>query len=162
MPLQLDWKSLLESFRRWNGGLPPRMQVAALPWRRTGNGDLEVLLVTSRGKGRWVLPKGWMKPGEQPHEAAEREAFEEAGVTGRPSTVEIGRFLYIKRRKKAVPLRCEVTVIPLEVAEEKEKWPERKVRRKQWFSPQEAARMVEEKDLARLILSFNNPRESAS
>ena len=33
-------------------------QFAALPWRDAGHG-IEVLLISSRGTGRWVIPKGW-------------------------------------------------------------------------------------------------------
>jgi hypothetical protein len=40
------------------------MQCAAIPYRRTHAGELEVLLVTSRGKGNWILPKGKVKPGK--------------------------------------------------------------------------------------------------
>ena len=34
-------------------------QVGALPVRKTRKGALEVLLVSSRDTGRWVIPKGW-------------------------------------------------------------------------------------------------------
>ena len=54
-------------------------QVAALCWRLR-KGRAEVLLVTSRDTGRWVLPKGWPITGLSPQAAAAREAWEEAGV----------------------------------------------------------------------------------
>ena len=60
---------------------PPRQQFAAICHRtKKKTGDLEVLLITSRDTGRWVIPKGWHMPGKQPHAIAEREAFEEAGI----------------------------------------------------------------------------------
>ena len=37
---------------------PKRVQVAAL-CHRTNTGNKEVLMITSRGTGRWILPKGW-------------------------------------------------------------------------------------------------------
>ncbi|GGA54539.1 NUDIX hydrolase [Nitratireductor aestuarii] len=153
---------LLEHFRRWIGGNPPRTQVAALPWRKTEDGQIEVLLITSRRRGRWILPKGWVKKEESPSSAAEREAFEEAGVRGHAASSELGRYQYQKKRSKSTPHRFEVTVIPLEVLEEVKKWPERKVRKKRWLPAPEAARLVEERELARLIESFGNPKESAS
>ena len=34
----------------------PKLQFAVLPWRRAAK--LEIMLVSSRETGRWVLPKG--------------------------------------------------------------------------------------------------------
>lgn len=34
-------------------------QYAALPWRISRDGFLEVLLVTTRRRSRWIVPKGW-------------------------------------------------------------------------------------------------------
>ena len=36
-----------------------KAQFAALPWRRTPNGELEILVITSRETHRSVIPKGW-------------------------------------------------------------------------------------------------------
>ena len=58
---------------------PRRLQVAALCFRRTDTG-CEVLLVTSRDTGRWVIPKGWPMEGKSSAESAAQEAWEEAGV----------------------------------------------------------------------------------
>ena len=58
-----------------------RIQVAALPWREAGE-DVEIMLITSRDTGRWVLPKGWPEQREKLYEAAAREASEEAGIEG--------------------------------------------------------------------------------
>ncbi|WP_153885555.1 NUDIX domain-containing protein [Microvirga tunisiensis] len=43
------------------------------------------MLVTTRGRKRWIVPKGWPVPGLQPYESAAREAFEEAGLDPRHS-----------------------------------------------------------------------------
>src|SRR5690606_2344163 len=103
---------LKERIRRFFGGLPCRVQVAALPWRKTQDG-CEVLVVTSRGPGRWVLPKGWAENREQPFEAAAREASEEAGIEGAVARREIGRFYYGKVLKSGLEWRCEVQVYPM-------------------------------------------------
>ena len=57
---------------------PRSLQVAALCHRRTKAGQKEVLLVTSRGTGRWILPKGWPMRGKSDAQAAAQEAWEEA------------------------------------------------------------------------------------
>ncbi|HPU15489.1 MAG TPA: DUF47 domain-containing protein, partial [Polymorphobacter sp.] len=57
-------------------------QIAALPYRRDADGDMRLLLITSRETRRWVLPKGNPIDGLDPHLAAAAEAYEEAGVTG--------------------------------------------------------------------------------
>lgn len=154
---------LRERIRRFLGGVPPHVQVAALPWRESGEGSREVLLVTSRGTGRWVLPKGWPEKSEPLHEAAAREAAEEAGVAGPVEPAEIGRFYYGKVSPTGARRRCEVRVFPLEVESVADKWPERKQRKRHWFTPQEAADLVAEAELRELIASFaTNPRKFAA
>ena len=128
-------------------------QVAALVWRRSGYG-LQILLVTSRTSGRWVLPKGWAEEGENPAMAAAREAFEEAGIIGSASPEPIGSYLYAKKRRngRLEPIRVEV--FPMEAASVAADWPEKNMRRQVWVSPLAAATMVEEQDLAALIRNF--------
>lgn len=160
---QIRRNRLKEQIRRLLGGVPPRVQVAALPWRKTADGEDEVLLITSRGTGRWVLPKGWPEKGELLHDAAAREAAEEAGVSGEISSHGIGRFYYDKAMKSGLSRRCEVRVYPLQVAIIADKWPERKRRTRRWFSLHEAASLVNEADLAELIAGFaGNPRKTAA
>jgi len=58
-----------------------RTQFAALPFR-VKEDKVQVLLITSRGTGRWIVPKGWPMEGKTPAESALQEAWEEAGVQG--------------------------------------------------------------------------------
>lgn len=154
--------NLRERIRRALGGAAPLVQAAALPWRRNG-GKIEVLLVTSRGTGRWILPKGWPEPGENLGDAASREAREEAGITGRMAAQACGTFLTNKFLPTGMAERCEVHVFPLQVEMEKTSWPEKDARVRRWVSPKRAARMVAEPDLAELIAQFgDNPREIAA
>src|SRR5262249_31793575 len=91
----IDPGQIMRSVRRLFGGEPARLQVAALPWRRNGSG-IEVMLITSRCAGRWVLPKGWPEAGEEMCAAAAREAHEEAGLVGSVSSSMAGRYCYVK------------------------------------------------------------------
>lgn len=149
-----------EFLRRLLGAPAPLVQAAALPWRKSNNG-FEVLLVTSRGTGRWILPKGWPETGETLWQSAARESFEEAGLHGDISQTESGCYYYCKMLNTGFERRCEVRVFPIEVAQIDERWPEKGQRRRKWLSPHKAAKLVAEPDLSELILEFSgNPRDS--
>ncbi|MEC5293208.1 NUDIX hydrolase [Aurantimonas sp. C2-6-R+9] len=129
----------------------PQKQYGAIPYRFTPDGDLQVLLITSRDTGRWVIPKGWPMQWFSPAEAAAQEAFEEAGVEGDIEPKAIGSFEYLKRLKCGRCVVCQVTVYPLHVRDELADWPERQQRLRSWVAPQVAADCVEEVGLAALI-----------
>lgn len=134
---------------------PRRLQAAALPWRRTETG-IHILLITSRETGRWVLPKGWPKAGELLCDTAAREAGEEAGITGRVSGEEVGRFHYAKTRSGGAPVPCEVLVYPMEIDRVANHWKEEGQRNRLWVSPAAAAGMVHEPDLSALLAGFGD------
>lgn len=115
---------------------------------------LRVLLVTSRERGRWVIPRGNPMRGRKPHKAAAIEAFEEAGVVGRIRSKALGSFLYDKVKPNG-PQPCSVKVYPLKVREVRDDWPEAHQRKRRWFSPQDAANLVQEPGLAELLRSFH-------
>lgn len=153
---------LIDWARRMLGGSPAHIQAAALPWRMADTGP-EILLVTSRHTGRWILPKGWPHAGESLDRSAEREAYEEAGIRGRVSGAEIGSYFYGKASSSGLIRRCEVFVFPLEHSATEKNWPEMSVRHRRWLKPKEAAKRVAEPALAELIAKFAvNPRESAA
>jgi 8-oxo-dGTP pyrophosphatase MutT (NUDIX family) len=133
-----------------------RLQYAALCWRE-GAAGVEVLLITSRDTGRWVIPKGWPMTGLSPEDAAAREAWEEAGVEGVVSPVSLGRFGYLKEMAANPAVPCAVAVFGLRVENLASKFPEKAVRKRQWFRPNEAATLVREPDLAALIQGFAPP-----
>jgi 8-oxo-dGTP pyrophosphatase MutT (NUDIX family) len=132
----------------------PRAQFAALPWRRGGEGHVEVLLITSRETRRWVIPKGWPIKGKSSAKSAAREAFEEAGVRGKVDKSPVGAYAYDKRLKNDRIQRVRVTVFALEVVEEAEVFPEVAQREKLWTPLTEAARLVDEPELMVLLATF--------
>lgn len=132
----------------------PRAQFAALPWRRGSAGEVQVLLITSRETRRWVIPKGWPIKGKSSAKSAAREAFEEAGVTGKIRKRPMGAYAYDKRLKSGRLQHVRVAVFPLEVEREAETWPEAGQREKLWAPLTEAAKLVEEPELMVLLATF--------
>jgi 8-oxo-dGTP pyrophosphatase MutT (NUDIX family) len=128
-------------------------QYAAIPIRFTGQGELQLLLLTSRGSRRWVIPKGWPMRKLTPAAAAAREAYEEAGIEGliRPRS-PVGSYRYAKQ-PGSINLAVEVIVFLLWVERQHDSWPEQAERETRWFSPEEAATLVAEPELASLLLS---------
>jgi 8-oxo-dGTP pyrophosphatase MutT (NUDIX family) len=134
----------------------PATQHAALCYRLNGP-VAEVLLVSSRDTGRWVLPKGWPKKGEDGAASALREAHEEAGVIGRALPGCVGVYSYDKLMPSGPAIPCCVTVHAVEVAYLAYRFPERDERRRQWFALADAARAVAEPELRALLLAFELP-----
>jgi 8-oxo-dGTP pyrophosphatase MutT (NUDIX family) len=133
------------------------LQAAALCLRPGAGGPAggtEVLLVTSLGTGRWVLPKGWPMKGRTLAGAALREAWEEAGVRGTVIEPPVGRYGYEKIRKGRLPLRCQVSVFRVQVDALADTWPEHARRRRVWMPVAEAAQVVAEPDLKSLLLGL--------
>ncbi|WP_255731560.1 NUDIX hydrolase [Phaeobacter sp. B1627] len=129
-------------------------QVGALCFRLSRKGRIKVLLVTSRRTGRWVIPKGWPMVGKTDAEAAAQEAWEEAGAQGRVSDSSIGHFSYHKIRPGEKSLMCRVEVFPLRVRTLADRYPERRMREREWMSPGQASKHVAEPELAALLKVF--------
>ncbi len=133
----------------------PREQIAALPYR-VEKDRLMILLVTSRGTGRWVLPKGWIEASDpDPAEAAAREALEEAGAVGDAHKSSVGTYTYLKLLDSGESALCNVRVYPLLVKRQLKSFREAGQRVLEWFSIEDAADAVKEPELADLILKFD-------
>lgn len=130
-------------------------QFGAICWR-LHRGKVEVLLVTSRDTGRWVIPKGWPAQDLSAPASAAREAWEEAGVEGDVSETALGVYTYDKRRLPKPPLPCAVMVFPLRVACLAASFPERKQRKRHWFRAGKAAQLVDEPDLREIFRRLEN------
>ena len=137
--------------------LEARAQIAALPIRLGPSKAVEVLLITSRETGRWVVCKGWPMAKLEDHEAARREAREEAGVEGRIHDAPFGTFFYWKRLAEHFQL-CAVNVHVLEVERQLKTWREKGQRRLRWFPVCEAADLVDEPGLAAIIRRLEKAR----
>jgi len=133
------------------------VQYAALPYRIEA-GQVRILLITSRGTQRWVIPNGWPTNGLKPNEAAAVEAMEEAGAVGEIEAAPIGSYRYLKALKADEEIAVQVIVFPLRVDHIAGDWKEQGQRRSQWFRHQRAAALVAEPALRRLIQDFGADR----
>lgn len=122
-------------------------QIAAIPMRWTDEGELRILMITSRDTGRWVLPKGWTMDGKKPWQAAEIEALEEAGVVGHISSERLGSYSYRKTDEGIPDITCRVRIYPMIVEKLQCNWKERDQRKRHWFSAKGAAKAVDEPEL---------------
>ncbi|WP_412105102.1 NUDIX hydrolase [Sulfitobacter sp. D35] len=115
----------------------------------------QVLLITSRDTGRWILPKGWPIEGKTSPEAAMQEAWEEAGVRrGRLCPEPVGTYHYDKTISTGWAMPVETLVFSVEVEELADDFPEVDERRRGWFSPQEASERVDEPELKAILREF--------
>ena len=94
--------------------------IAALPLLKQGK-RWYVVLITSRGNGAWIIPKGQPEKNHSDREVAAVEAFEEAGVLGK-----------VRPRKIATQCRptgteqVNIIVYPLLVEAILNSWPEKR------------------------------------
>ncbi|MGB1087200.1 MAG: NUDIX hydrolase [Alphaproteobacteria bacterium] len=150
-PIKKAWRAfVLPLLQR-----PKRLQVAALCYRHGEKGDKEVLLITSRGTGRWVIPKGWPMRRHGSPDAAMQEAWEEAGVIkAQLERTPIGSYSYDKIKKTGLAQPVNVMVYPAIVMQIVDHFPEADQRKRIWVSPLEAATMVHEPGLQSILRSF--------
>ncbi|TXB68271.1 NUDIX hydrolase [Paracoccus aurantiacus] len=130
------------------GRRPPALQVAALcVSAETG----KVLLITSRGTKRWIIPKGWPMTGRSAAGAALQEAWEEAGVRGKVDEVAFGEYSYLKRLPGGISQPVIAQVHMVRVTSLVRDYPEHRQRQRKWFSAAKAAELVDEDGLKALI-----------
>lgn len=153
-PVKPDYAHTVATDKRIKTPTGRLVQVAALVWRDNG-GKLEVLVITSRGTGRWIIPKGWPQVGKTLPQAALREAYEEAGVRGAVATRPIGSYCY---EKTDLPPETDcaftVDVFPVHFSHQEKHYPERGERQGKWVTPTEAAEYVDEPELKAILRGF--------
>jgi 8-oxo-dGTP pyrophosphatase MutT (NUDIX family) len=131
-----------------------QQQCGVLPYAVTDDGDVRVLLVTTRGSGSWVIPKGWPERHLTPAASAIKEAYEEAGLLGAVVGDEpVGCYRYEKRHSSRRPEIYEVSVFLFAVERQLAKWPEKAQRKTRWFDPAEASACVASTGLAAILQS---------
>ena len=138
----------------------PLRQVAALPFRVTESGAIEVLVLTTRQTRRFTLPKGWIDRRRKAWKSAAQEAQEEAGVAGRVKRKPIGTYTYWKRLADHFAL-VEVDVYPLKVEKFLKRWPERRERFRRWLPARDAALLIDEPQLHHLVEAFGKGTSNA-
>jgi 8-oxo-dGTP pyrophosphatase MutT (NUDIX family) len=129
-------------------------QYGALPFAISGEGRVRVLLVTTRGRRGWIIPKGWPIRKLSAAATAEREAYEEAGLIGNIVGEEpIGSYRYEKGGTPRGTTIFEVSVFLFAVRRQLREWPEKSERQTQWFEPEEASKLVAPAGLADILLA---------
>jgi 8-oxo-dGTP pyrophosphatase MutT (NUDIX family) len=127
-------------------------QSGVIPYRRK-EGKLEVLLVTSIKKKNWIVPKGFIEYHMSPFQSAKKEAFEEAGVRGSNGTRILGSYTV---KKKGSELQTKI--YSMLVTRVYKDYPEKNLRKRKWFSINDAVKKVNIDDLAKIIRRFGKPR----
>lgn len=118
---------------------------AVIPYR-LNEGKLEILLVSSIRKKNWIVPKGYIEFNLTPFESAKKEAYEEAGVVGSNETVEVGQFIADKKNRKEL-----IKVYTMEVDEKLNDYPEKNLRKRKWFTFDEAMEKVQNPQIKNFI-----------
>ena len=120
-------------------------QSAVIPYRKK-DGELQILLITSIRKKKWIIPKGFIEFNLSAFESAKKEAYEEAGIIGANETIELGNFKIDKYGGDVL-----IKVYSMEVVEEHEDYSEKNLRKRKWFSLDEAIKKIETPEIANMI-----------
>jgi ADP-ribose pyrophosphatase YjhB (NUDIX family) len=120
-------------------------QSCVIPYR-IANGTIELLLITSIKKQKWIFPKGFIEFNLSAFESAKKEAYEEAGVIGENETVELGTFDLKKKTRTS-----HVKIFSMEVTKELKDYPEKNLRKRKWFSVKDALGNIENSDIKNFV-----------
>jgi len=118
------------------------VQVAAVCYRLSA-GSVEFLLVNT-SSGKWTFPKGNMNPDLSPRESAAREAWEEAGATGRIAERHFGSYLDTKRALGHDSRTREVQIVAYLFEVHTTEKPPESGRNPSWFPSHEAKKQLAE------------------
>lgn len=113
---------------------------------RISNGSIELLLITSIKKQKWIFPKGFIEFNLSAFESAKKEAYEEAGVIGENETVELGSFNLKKKNQTS-----HVKIFSMEVTKELKDYPEKNLRKRKWFNVKDALENIENSDIKNFV-----------
>jgi 8-oxo-dGTP pyrophosphatase MutT (NUDIX family) len=106
----------------------------------------QVVMITTRSRGFWVIPKGIVEPDLSPQDSAAKEAWEEAGIKGKVKKRRVGTYRYQKWGGT-----CHVEVFVMEVKELRDKFPENTARKRKLMDPKHAIKRAHPQALSRLL-----------
>jgi 8-oxo-dGTP pyrophosphatase MutT (NUDIX family) len=129
------------------------LQSAAIPFRYREIGEVEILLVTSRKKARWIFPKGNVRGAMAPHVSAAKEAFEEGGVIGTPD-IEPVAFYQLRQTNPVDETFARVAVYSIAVTLEALVWPEMHERNRRWVSIPTAIDLISNDGMRQALMAF--------
>jgi predicted NUDIX family NTP pyrophosphohydrolase len=139
-------------FSRTMAATSPILRQAGVIAYRILDGKVQVLLMTSRDTGRWIIPKGNINGHSTPSKAAQKEAYEEAGVRGAITrSMPLGVYTYSKKLASGEARSATVEVYLLRIKERLKKWPEKGERKFSWVTTKEAIDIVEEPGVVPLL-----------
>ncbi len=117
------------------------VQVAAICYRRRAS-SVEFLLVNTNGGGKWTFPKGAPAASLSHSQAAEREAWEEAGARGTIEPRHFHLYLHSKGVFWKAPGVQEFVVKAFLMEVEQVSAPLEQMRNPTWYGPHEARKIL--------------------
>ena len=129
---------------------PDFIKSCVIPYRLNQN-EIDVLLITSIKKKKWIFPKGFIEFNFSPFESAKKEAYEEAGVIGENETVELGSFE--SKKKNGTSL---IRVFSMEVTKELKDYPEKNLRKRKWVTLNEAVEKIIQPEMKPFLIKLKD------
>jgi 8-oxo-dGTP pyrophosphatase MutT (NUDIX family) len=117
------------------------LQVAAVCYRRRES-SIEFLLVNTNGGNKWTFPKGAPEPSMSHSQAAEREAWEEAGVRGHIEPRHFHLYIHSKGVFWKTPGVREFVVKAFLMEVERTEESHEPMRNPTWYAPEEARKIL--------------------
>jgi 8-oxo-dGTP pyrophosphatase MutT (NUDIX family) len=117
------------------------LQVAAVCYRRRG-ASVEFLLVNTNGGSKWTFPKGAPESNMSHSQAAEREAWEEAGAHGHIEPRHFHIYVHSKGVFWKLPGVQEFAIKAFLMEVEHTNEPQEGMRNPTWFLPENAKKIL--------------------
>ena len=127
-------------------------KIGVIPFAISGD-RVAIMFVTSQRRGRWILPKGNLKPDESHKKGCKREAFEEAGVKGRIMS-ELPMTHVVTKSSDGKLSQVAVTYYPMLVSNQVDEWPEQTKRERHWALLEDAERVTDREDFQQIVKQF--------
>lgn len=116
-------------------------------------GKIKILIITSSSGKKWLFPKGLVEKNMTKEESAALEAMEESGAIGEVLAQRIGSYKIFKYNTN-----YKVEMFPMEVDKLLANWPEEKIRKRKWVSPENVGEYIKDKQLLKLVKKFNQQK----